>query len=162
MTLRQLEGGASRCRGRLGLRNARLENGGIDLGHDLPRLHRRIKIDEQLLNITGDLAADLHVDDRVESTGGGDRLRDCAPRDGGRLIFGLTVSAAAAKRRKAQDTTSRRATANKDDSFHEKMPTNRRRQLLLDRLDRELVTRKACAVTWKSTRSCCATRSFAR
>jgi hypothetical protein len=69
-----------------------LENGGIDLGDTCPRLHRRIEIDEQFLNVTRDLAADLHVDNRVEGTGGCDRLRDCAPRHDGRLIFGLTIS----------------------------------------------------------------------
>ena len=63
---RQLKGSACAGEVAFGLRNARLENGGIDLSHHLPRLHRRIEIDEQFLNITRDLAADLHVDDRVE------------------------------------------------------------------------------------------------
>ena len=63
---RQLEGGARVGQVAFGLRNARLENGGIDLGDHLPRLHRRIEIDEQFLNVTRNLAADLHVDHRVE------------------------------------------------------------------------------------------------
>ena len=57
----QLEGGACVGQVAFGLRNARLENGGIDLGDHLPRLHRRIEIDEQFLNVTRNLAANLHV-----------------------------------------------------------------------------------------------------
>ena len=71
-----------------GLRDARLKNDGIDLRDHLARFHRRIKIDEQLLNVARDLTAHLHVYDRIQRAGRGDRLRDRTARDRDGLIFG--------------------------------------------------------------------------
>ena len=92
-----------------GLRHARLENCGIDLRDHLPRLHRRIEIREQFLDVARDLAADLHVDHRIERAGGRNRLRDCAPRHGGCLIFGRATPAAAAEGEKRKHGEQRRA-----------------------------------------------------
>ena len=84
---RQFEGGVRIGEVAFRLRDAGLENGRIDLRDHLARLHRRIKIGEQLLDVTRNLAADLHVHDRIERAGGRDRLRDRAARHGRGLIF---------------------------------------------------------------------------
>ena len=118
-----------------GLRHARLENRRIDLCHYLSRLHRRIKIDKKLLDVSGNLAADLHVHDRVERAGGGDRLCDRAACDGGGLVFSRAVSTAAPETEKRQQDDKRRG-GNEDDSFHEKSRRRDAGGYYLDRSDR--------------------------
>ncbi len=70
-----------------GLRDRGLKQGRIDLGDDLPGFHLRIKISEKFLNVTRDLATDLHVDDRIERTRRSNRLCNRAARDRGDLII---------------------------------------------------------------------------
>ncbi len=48
-----------------GLGHRGLKKGRIDLGYHLPGLDLRIKIDEQLRDVAGDLTADLHVYNRI-------------------------------------------------------------------------------------------------
>src|SRR5439155_15413256 len=54
----------------LGLGDLGLEDLGVDAGDDLVLLHDRVEVGEQLLDLAGDLAADLHEDHRVEVAGG--------------------------------------------------------------------------------------------
>ena len=65
-----------------GLRHRRLKKRRIDLRDHLARLHLRIEVDEKFLDVARNLAADLHVDDRVQCAGRSDHLRDRAPRHG--------------------------------------------------------------------------------
>src|SRR5207244_4633477 len=46
------------------------------------------KIGEKVLNVTGDLTADLHVDHRIQSPGRGHQLGDRSSRHGRGLIIG--------------------------------------------------------------------------
>jgi len=70
-----------------GLRDRGLKQGRIDLGNHLPGFNLRIEIGEQFRDVSRDLAAHLHVHDRIERTGCGYRLCNRAARDGGDLII---------------------------------------------------------------------------
>ena len=71
-----------------------LKKNGIDLRDSIARFHLGIKIGKQLLDVARDLAADLHVHDRIQCAGGGNGLSYRAPRHGHSLI--ILVPAAAA------------------------------------------------------------------
>ena len=73
----------------MGLLHLGVEEGGIDLGDGLSLFHRRIEIDEELLDGAGDLGADLHRDHRGEVAGGGDGRDDGTPFHFGGLEGGF-------------------------------------------------------------------------
>ena len=82
---------------------ARLKNDRIDLRDHLPRLHRRIKIGKELLDIARDLAANLHVHDRIQCAGCGDGLRDRAARHRHGLKFCPLPTTALGKKQRGHD-----------------------------------------------------------
>ena len=55
-----------------GLTELVLEGLGVDAGDQLVRLYRRIEVDQDFLDLAGDLRADLYGRDRIERAGGGD------------------------------------------------------------------------------------------
>jgi hypothetical protein len=54
----------------LGLAHAVLEGFRVDAGDELVFLHRRVEVDQDLLDLAGNLRADLDRDHRVERAGG--------------------------------------------------------------------------------------------
>ena len=60
----------------LSLSDRRLKQDRIYLSDDIAGFHLGIKIDKELLNVPRNLAAHLHVNDRVKRTRGGDGLGD--------------------------------------------------------------------------------------
>ena len=69
------------------------EGAGIDLRDDFAFCHRRIIVDQQLLNGAGDLGAYLHRGDGVQRTAGVDSGGDAAPLDAGGQIIGRQLLA---------------------------------------------------------------------
>jgi hypothetical protein len=108
----------------LRLNHIRLENRRIDLRHNLPRFDRRIKIYEQFQDIARNLASDLHVDDRVESSRRCNRLGDIAARHGRGLIGSTAVPGTAPK---TEDKEKNENDCGDDDegAFHEKCRRHR-------------------------------------
>src|SRR6185312_1787843 len=71
----------------------RLEDLRVDAGDDLVLLHLGVEVGVELLDLTGDLGADLDRDHRVQGAGGGDCRRDGAACDGGGAKRGLAAHA---------------------------------------------------------------------
>ena len=80
-----------------GLRHRRLKKGRIDLRNDLAGFHRRIIINEKFLNVTRDLAPNLHIHDRIQRASGGNGLRDRSARHGRRLKSSTAATPASAQ-----------------------------------------------------------------
>ena len=87
----------------LGLRHRRLKQYRIDLCDNVTRLHLGIKIGEKFLNVPRNLAAHLHVHDRVQRAGGGHRLRDRTARYRRRLKLSSTRPSKSAEHKKRGD-----------------------------------------------------------
>ena len=64
-----------------------LKKNRIDLRDGIARFHLGIKIGKQLLDVARNLAADLHVHDRIQCPGSGDGLSYRAPRHRHSLII---------------------------------------------------------------------------
>ena len=88
--------------------HGRLVDGRIDLRDDLPGFHRRIEIDEQLLDVAGDLAADLHVDDRIQRARRGHGLASSAPRATVAVWYSSLAGAAAAAENRSREAEEQR------------------------------------------------------
>ena len=91
----------------LGLIDIRLKDDRIDLRDHLPRFHDRIKIDEELLDIARDLAADLDVLDWIQCAGRRDGLGDRSPGDGN-CLEALTGATPAFLKQQADEEPARR------------------------------------------------------
>ena len=81
LDLRQLERGAGVGEIALRLHHVRLVIRGVDLGDNLARRHLGIPVRKQFLDVAGHLAADLHVEHRVQCASRGDRLRQLPAGD---------------------------------------------------------------------------------
>jgi hypothetical protein len=116
--LRVLERGARISQITFGLRDSCLEDRRVDLRYHLALLHRRIEVHEKLLNVAGNLTANLHIDDRVERAGRGHRLRDCATHDSHGLVFTRAAATAPAKTENREQRNGDKS-GDEDDSLHE-------------------------------------------
>ena len=108
---------------------------GIDFGDDLTRLDHGIEIDRKLLDVTGDLAADLHIEDGIERAGSCDGLGNGTPGDRAGLYSPAPLPL---QRRKAKTAKTRiriRKKSKKDESFHQKSRRPCADSYCLDRSD---------------------------
>src|SRR4026209_2701320 len=69
----------------VGLVDGGLKDNGINLSDDLPSLHRPVKINKKLLNISRALTSNLDVLDRIQCTGRSDGLGNWAASNGNSL-----------------------------------------------------------------------------
>src|SRR5439155_928046 len=77
-----------------GLVDGGLECSRVQLSHDLVGFHLGIVIREKLLDVAGDLAADLDIDDGIQLAGGSNNLSEVSTRHEAGLVLGSIVMVA--------------------------------------------------------------------